>query len=227
MQDNLLSAPDPDCSLCSRLFKFRLEQRKLHPDWHNAPVPSFGAHDATLLVVGLAPGLRGANRTGRPFTGDHAGLLLYETLFKYGFAKGSYKASRKDKLTLINTRITNAVRCVPPLNKPTSNEMSSCRAFLRNEIKANFNLRAIVALGRIAHDNTLSALSISRPRFPFQHGAIHSLSSELTLFDSYHTSRYNMNTGRLTIDMFERIFSNIRAFLKPETPSPDRQPRAL
>lgn len=213
MLNRVFQPPGLDCIRCPRLVKFRLSQRQIHPEWHNAPVPGFGPWNASLLVVGLAPGLQGANRTGRPFTGDHAGELLYETLIEYGFATGHYDARPDDGLTLTATRITNAVRCVPPLNKPVGAEMSACREFLKNEIAALPDLRVLVALGKIAHDNILSALSIPRSSFPFRHAAEHSLSQRLVLFDSYHCSRYNTNTGRLTRDMFRMVFSTVQEFL--------------
>jgi uracil-DNA glycosylase len=205
--------PLRDCPLCPRLADFRNQQRAAHGDWHNAPVPSFGGLDAELLITGLAPGLQGANRTGRPFTGDYAGELLYGTLIKFGFATGEFKASLDDGLTLIRTRITNAVRCVPPQNKPTPAEIKTCNAFLITQIKAMPNLRAIVALGRIAHDATLSALGARKALHPFAHGAEHSI-GKLRVFDSYHCSRYNTNTRVLTPEMFEKVFGRVRGVLE-------------
>ncbi len=204
--------PGHDCPLCARLAAFRTIQRGAHGDWHNAPVPSFGSLDAELLIVGLAPGLQGANRTGRPFTGDFAGELLYGTLIKFGFASGTFKASPDDGLQLVRTRITNAVRCVPPQNKPTPAEIKSCNSFLATQLKAMPNLRAIVALGRIAHDAVLTALGEKRSRHAFGHGAEHTIGS-LRLFDSYHCSRYNTNTRVLTPEMFEAVFERVRATL--------------
>jgi uracil-DNA glycosylase family 4 len=201
--------PGHDCPLCERLANFRNAQREAHGDWHNAPVPSFGCYDAELLIVGLAPGLQGANRTGRPFTGDFAGELLYGTLIKFGFASGTFKASADDGLQLVRTRITNAVRCVPPQNKPTPAEIRTCNGFLAGQFKAMTNLRAIVALGRIAHDATLTALGVRKAQFPFAHGAEHSI-GHLQLFDSYHCSRYNTNTRVLTPEMFEKVFAKVR-----------------
>jgi uracil-DNA glycosylase len=206
------SEPGRDCPLCDRLAAFRAAQRKAHGDWFNAPVPSFGPADAELLVVGLAPGLQGANRTGRPFTGDYAGELLYGTLIKFGFATGEFKASPDDGLTLVRTRITNAVRCVPPENKPTPAEIRCCNGFLAAQIEALPKLRALVALGRIAHDATLTALDRKRSHFAFGHGAVHEL-GPLTLFDSYHCSRYNTNTGVLTAPMFEAVFARVASRL--------------
>ncbi|NJL08197.1 MAG: uracil-DNA glycosylase [Methylacidiphilales bacterium] len=204
--------PGRACARCPRLAAFRNDNRAAWPDWHNAPVPSFGRGDARLLVVGLAPGLKGANRTGRPFTGDYAGDLLYGTLLDFGLAEGSYAASPDDGLALQETCITNAVRCVPPENKPTGPEITACRPFLAAVIAAMPRLQAIVALGRIAHDTTLTALGARPARHPFAHGATHTV-GRLTLFDSYHCSRYNTNTGRLTPQMFRAVFAAVRAHL--------------
>ena len=204
--------PGRNCPRCPRLVAFRREWRKREPDWHNAPVESFGSRDARLLIVGLAPGLRGANRTGRPFTGDYAGELLYATLAEFGFSRGTFEARPDDGLTLIDARITNGVRCVPPENKPTPEEIRTCRVFLAATIAEMQKLEAIVALGRIAHDTTLSALEARRSAFPFAHGRAHAL-VPLALFDSYHCSRYNTNTGVLTPDMFRSVFADVRAYL--------------
>jgi uracil-DNA glycosylase family 4 len=187
-------------------------QRAAHPDWFNAPVPSFGDPDARLLIVGLAPGLQGANRTGRPFTGDYAGQLLYSTLRRFGFARGEYAERIDDGLVLTDALITNAVRCVPPENKPTPQEIKTCRVFLEAQIAALPRLAAIVALGRIAHDSVLAALTHRRAAFPFAHGAQHA-TSPVALFDSYHCSRYNTNTGVLTTAMFENVFASVRSYL--------------
>jgi uracil-DNA glycosylase len=208
----MASDPGRDCPLCPRLVDYRHEQRAAHPEWFNAPVPSFGDGNAELLIVGLAPGVQGANRTGRPFTGDFAGDLLYGTLIKFGFATGEFKADPKDGLTLQRTMITNAVRCVPPQNKPLPVEIKSCNAFLRLRINTLPRLRAVVALGRIAHDGLLSALEVRKAAHPFGHGAEHQTTS-LRLFDSYHCSRYNTNTRVLTPQMFEDVFSAVRNFL--------------
>jgi uracil-DNA glycosylase len=205
-------APNRDCSFCPRLETFRLENRKKQPDWFNAPVPAFGSADAEVLVVGLAPGLQGANRTGRPFTGDYAGDLLYSTLLDYGFAEGEYDARPDDGLALRNCRIANAVHCVPPQNKPLPLEINTCRQFLIARIQEMPRLRAIVALGRIAHDSTVKALGLSAARAPFTHGAVHE-ASQLKLYDSYHCSRYNTNTGVLTPEMFRSVFARVRAEL--------------
>jgi uracil-DNA glycosylase family 4 len=200
--------PLPDCALCPRLAAFRAKQRALHPDWHNAPVPSFGPADARLLIVGLAPGLRGANRTGRPFTGDYAGDLLYATLAKFGFARGDYRADPGDGLELVDCRIVNAVRCVPPENKPEPAEVSACRRFLAGALAAH-ERQAVLALGRIAHGAVLGTLGLRQAAFPFAHGAMHEL-RPIVLADSYHCSRYNTNTRRLTPAMFEAVFAALR-----------------
>jgi uracil-DNA glycosylase len=204
--------PGRDCPRCPRLVAFRNTWRQQEPDWFNAPVASFGPIDARLLIVGLAPGLRGANRTGRPFTGDYAGDLLYATLKEFGFAKGDYEARPDDGFTLIDCRITNAVRCVPPENKPTPQEITTCRDFLIPTIKEMPKLRAIVALGRVAHETVVSARSARRRDHPFAHGGARAM-GDLTLFDSYHCSRYNTNTGVLTPDMLRAVFAKVHAHL--------------
>jgi uracil-DNA glycosylase len=201
--------PQPDCPLCSRLVSFRAKNRAAHPDWFNGAVPSFGPHSAQLLIVGLAPGLKGANRTGRPFLGDYAGELLYRTLLKVGLARGTHDPAKPEALTLTDCMISNAVRCVPPANKPTPSEIAHCRNFLEARIAALPGLRAILALGRIAHDSTLDALGLKRRDYPFSHGARHVLPTGHLLFDSYHCSRQNTNTGRLTTPMFEAVLSDI------------------
>jgi uracil-DNA glycosylase family 4 len=203
--------PSRDCPFCPRLVAFRERQRAAFPDWHNAPVPAFGSLDARLLIIGLAPGLRGANRTGRPFTGDYAGDLLFATLQRYGFAVGDYRASANDGLRLVDCRITNGVRCVPPENKPETSEIAACRSFLTAEIAAMPRLRLILALGGTAHGTALAALGQVRARFAFAHGAVHTLPDhDLALIDSYHCSRYNTNTGTLTAAMFHAVFAEIR-----------------
>jgi uracil-DNA glycosylase len=204
--------PGRDCPRCPRLVAFRKEWRTKEPSWFNAPVPSFGPLDAKLLIVGLAPGLQGANRTGRPFTGDYAGVLLYDTLLHYKFARGRYGAHPDDGLTLTDCRITNAVRCVPPQNKPTPPEIATCRVFLKETIAEMKNLRALLALGRIAHESALAALGAKKSAAPFKHGGRHTL-GKLTLFCSYHCSRLNTNTGVLTPEMFARVFRDIREYL--------------
>lgn len=202
--------PPPNCALCPRLVSFREHNQTHYPDFYNGAVPSFGGLDATLLVVGLAPGLKGANRTGRPFTADYAGLILYEGLLKAGFAQGHYDARADDGLVLNGARISNAVRCVPPENKPTPQEVTTCLNFLKNEIAAMPNLRVILSLGLTSHQAVLRALAKKQKDFPFVHGAQHRLSQGLRLADSYHTSRYNIQTGRLTQAMFDAVLTEIR-----------------
>ena len=204
--------PGRDCPRCPRLAAFRKKWRASEPAWFNAPVPSFGPLEARLLIVGLAPGLQGANRTGRPFTGDFAGVLLYETLLRYGFARGQYGAHPDDGLVLTDCRITNAVRCVPPENKPTPAEIATCREFLKASIAEMPKLTTIVALGRIAHDSVVTALGSKKSAAPFKHGGKNML-GPLALFSSYHCSRYNTNTGVLTPEMFRAVFKGVRAFL--------------
>jgi uracil-DNA glycosylase len=207
--------PEPAhaCALCPRLADFLAQSRVSEPDWHNAPVASFGPDSSRLLIVGLAPGLRGANRTGRPFTGDHAGELLYETLLFEGFATGTYGARPDDGLALHDCMITNAVRCVPPANKPTPAEINTCRRFLTARIASLPRLAVIVALGRVAHESTLLALGQKKSAFPFVHGACHAIRNGLALYDSYHCSRYNTNTRVLTPEMFRAVFSAVRVRL--------------
>lgn len=202
-----------DCPRCPRLAAFREHYRQQEPRWFNAPVPSFGPDTARVLVVGLAPGLKGANRTGRPFTGDYAGELLYGTLLTYGLARGRYGADPADGLELVDCMITNAVRCVPPENKPTPEEITTCRPFFAARFAALPRLKVVLALGRIAHEQTLAALQLRKSAFPFAHGARHQIAPALTLFDSFHCSRYNTNTGRLTEPMFHSVFDAIRAEL--------------
>jgi len=206
-----------DCTLCQRLVDYRVENQQKEPTWHNAPVDSFGVTSAQLLIVGLAPGVTGANRTARPFTGDFAGDLLYGTIAKFGFSKGEYKARPDDGLELIDAMITNAVRCVPPQNKPTGQEINTCRPFLESRIVHLPNLKAILALGKIAHDSTIRTFGHKLSAFKFAHNARHELNGPngpIALFDSYHCSRYNTNTGRLTTEMFEAVFSGIRSHLE-------------
>ena len=204
--------PSPDCPRCPRLVAFRNGNRTAFPSFHNAPVPAFGSPDARLLVVGLAPGLKGANQTGRPFTGDYAGDLLYQTFLKFGFAQGTYGRHAGDGLRLVDCRVTNAVRCVPPQNKPTGAEAGNCRPFLAGEIAAMPRLRVILCLGSLAHGAVLTTLGARKVVYPFRHGALHDIGA-LTVADSYHCSRYNTNTGRLTQTMFEDVFEGIRARL--------------
>ncbi len=211
--------PGRDCPLCPRLVEFRNHHRAENPDFFNAPVPSWypvqerGGKDAVrLLIVGLAPGLRGANRTGRPFTGDWAGDLLYGTLVKFGFAEGRYEADPNDSLKLIDCGITNAVRCVPPQNKPVGAEINTCRSFLTNSLAAIPNLKVLVTLGKISHDSTARTLGIRIADVPFGHNRRHVM-GDLEVFSSYHCSRYNTNTGRLTEAMFEDVFRAARSRL--------------
>lgn len=212
----IFKQPAKTCSLCERLCAFRNINEQKYPTYHNAPVPSFGNIDAELLIVGLAPGLHGANQTGRPFTNDYAGDILYPILKDNGFAHGSYKKTRDDGFELDNTRITNAVRCVPPENKPTTAEEKSCRLFLTQEITAMPNLKIILCLGGISHKNVLQALGLKQSYAKFRHGAIYTIPNKpFKLIDSYHTSRYNINTGVLTKEMFNNIILQIKGLLTP------------
>ena len=204
--------PPPDCALCERLVDFRAKNIEARPDWFNGAAPSFGDPKARLLIVGLAPGLQGANRTGRPFTGDYAGDLLYATLAEFGFSEGVYAARPDDGLVLRDAMITNAVRCVPPENKPTGAEINACRPHLVSRIAALPRLRAILCLGKIAHDSTIKALGAKASEAPFGHGARFEKDGA-TLFDSHHCSRYNTQTRRLTPEMFRAVFSDIRELL--------------
>lgn len=201
--------PDHDCPLCPRLVEFRAQNRQKFPGNHNGPVPSFGPLEAELLIVGLAPGLKGANFSGRPFTGDYAGIMLYNTLLKFCYAKGVYDARPDDGLELINCRITNAVRCVPPQNKPLPEEEATCRPFLVKEIAAMPNLKTILSLGLISHNAVLKTLGYKISAYKFAHGAMHDVGHGITLLDSYHCSRYNTQTNRLTAEMFEAVFKKI------------------
>ena len=212
---NISDRPEPakNCPLCPRLVAFRQENSRAHPDWFNGAVPSFGRDTARLLIVGLAPGLKGANRTGRPFLGDYAGELLYRTLLKVGLARGRHDPDAPDELELVECMISNAVRCVPPQNKPKPEEIARCRPFLIGRIAALPNLASLLAIGRIAHDAILDALQLKKRDFPFSHGARHALPGGLVLFDSYHCSRQNTNTGRLTTAMFEKVVAEAAASL--------------
>ena len=214
--------PEParDCPLCPRLVAFRAQNAAAHPDWFNGAVPSFGPDNARLLIVGLAPGLKGANRTGRPFLGDYAGELLYRTLLKFGLAKGRHDPAEPHSLQLVDCMISNAVRCVPPQNKPTPKEIATCRQFLIARIRALPHLRALLAIGRIAHDSILDAFQLKRAAFPFAHGARHALPAGLLLLDSYHCSRQNTNTGRLTTAMFEQVVGEAAASLRDHQQHP-------
>ena len=202
--------PARDCAACPRLVEFRRTWREKEPTWFNAPVPSFVGTAPRLMVVGLAPGVRGANRTGRPFTGDYAGDLLYETLADYGFSRGTFRADPGDGLALVGALITNAVRCVPPENKPLPAEIHACRPYLVATLAAHPGLSDVLALGRVAHETFLRTVGARLADFPFAHGAIHRLPNGLRLHDSYHCSRYNTNTGRLTREMFRSVFDGIR-----------------
>lgn len=205
--------PDKDCDRCPRLRAFLLELRESHPDYFNAPVPSFGDPASELLIVGLAPGMHGANRTGRPFTGDWAGDLLYAALARYGFSKGQYQARPDDGLELTGAMITNAVRCLPPQNKPVGAEATACRPFLTDQIAHLTSLKAILTLGKISHDNTVRALGLKLKDYPFGHHKAYDLPDGKRLYASYHCSRYNTNTKRLTEAMFFDIFADIRRFI--------------
>jgi uracil-DNA glycosylase family 4 len=208
----LAPVPDRDCGLCPRLAAFRNDNRQAYPAFFNAPVPAWGDDKPILLVVGLAPGLKGANRTGRPFTGDYAGDLLYSSLKKYGFSEGEFRADPNDGLQLRRARISNAVKCVPPENKPTPAETKICRTrFLGPEIAAMNSLKAILALGQIAHIAVLDTLKVKRAAAPFGHNTVYAMPNGAMLFSSYHCSRYNTNTGRLTEAMFHAVFDRITA----------------
>ncbi len=214
----MIAAPPRDCLLCPRLVAYRAANSAENPGWFNAPVPSFGPEDAWLLVVGMAPGVRGANRTGRPFTGDHAGILLYETLIGAGLARGRYLAEPDDGVTLHGCRIANAVRCVPPANLPTPAEAITCNRFLQAELGGLPRLRAVLALGVLAHAAVLRAQGVKLSAFKFGHGARHALPGGLVLADSYHVSRYNTSTRRLTTEMFQRVVTELVAATSPPAP---------
>lgn len=207
------ATPGRDCALCPRLVEFRQSNRTQYPEFHNAPVPSFGPSSARVLVLGLAPGLKGANQTGRPFTGDYAGDLLYPTLLRFGFAQGEYGAHAEDGLEMVDCRISNAVRCVPPANKPVGLEIRNCKSFLEQEFASMPRLEIIVALGLVAHNAALSTLGLRQSHCKFTHAAQHTLPNGLILADSYHCSRYNTNTGRLTEAMFHDVFDGVRSRL--------------
>jgi uracil-DNA glycosylase family 4 len=211
-----------DCRRCPRLARNLDRVRATHPDYHACPVAPFGAARARLLIVGLAPGMHGANRTGRPFTGDFAGILLYDTLHRYGFASRPVSAGAADGLKLKDCRITNAVKCLPPANRPLPEEVRRCNAFLSTEIQVLPEGAAILALGLIAHDAILMALGLKRAAHRFRHGARHALARGLALYDSYHCSRYNTQTRRLTPDMFRSVFDAIRGHLVPLRQRPRR-----
>jgi uracil-DNA glycosylase family 4 len=212
----VFTPPSLSCELCPRLAGFRQQNQSIYPSYHNAPVPSFGSLEAQLLVVGLAPGLHGANQTGRPFTGDYAGIVLYPALLKHGFARGEYGAHPNDGFMLENCRITNAVRCLPPENKPTPDEITSCRPFLVDEINVMPRLKVILALGNIAHASVCRTLGLKAKDAVFGHGAVHPLPGGRVLLDSYHTSRYNINTRRLTLEMFDAIVAQAATLVEHE-----------
>ena len=203
-----------NCAKCGRLSKFLKSSKNKFPDYFCKPVPAFGDPKARLLIVGLAPGMHGANATGRPFTGDYAGILLYETLFKYKFSTQAISEDRDDSLKLLNCRITNAVKCVPPANKPTTDEIKVCNEYLQNELRALQPKSVILALGKIAHDAVLRAFNLRLSQYPFGHGNRYELENRLRLINSYHCSRYNTQTKRLSKEQFEDIFKTIRNMLK-------------
>ena len=207
------ATPPCDCPLCPRLKAFRDANRAKYPDWFNGPVPSFGPLSARILIAGLAPGLQGANRTGRPFTGDWAGDLLYATLLKHGLAKGSYEERADDSLELVDCRIANAVRCVPPQNKPEPSEIRTCRQFLKSELETLASVKVILALGKIAHDSVCDTLGARKALHPFKHGVAYEI-GKFKLISSYHCSRYNTNTGVLTTKMFEDVVGKAKALVR-------------
>lgn len=207
--DSEPDSPGRDCALCPRLVAYRLANRAKWPDWHNAPVPCWGPREAPLMVLGMAPGVKGANRTGRPFTGDHAGRLLYATLLRFGLARGEYRENPDDGMEMLGARIVNAVRCVPPENLPTPAEVAACNGFFLAERAAMPGLKAVLALGLVAHNALLRSLRIPAARHKFAHGAMHALPDGLLLADSYHVSRYNTQTGRLTTEMFEAVVAAV------------------
>lgn len=209
----MFQPPASTCGLCPRLVAFREANQRAYPSFYNGAVPSFGALSARLLVVGLAPGLKGANQTGRPFTGDYAGLILYRGLLNTGLAEGDYQARPDDGLQLIDTRISNSVRCVPPENKPTPAEVKTCGAFLKDELAAMPNLKGILSLGLTSHQSVVKTLGGKQADYKFAHGAVHRLPNGIMLFDSYHTSRYNIQTNRLTQAMFDEVLKKIRELL--------------
>ncbi len=209
----MIEQPPHDCLLCPRLVEYRRANQAANPDWFNGPVPSWGSTEAPFLVVGMAPGVRGANRTGRPFTGDHAGVLLYEMMTRYGFATGTYDARTDDGMQLAGSRVINAVRCVPPANLPQPLEVRTCNRFLQGELQGMPNLRVVLTLGVLAHAAVLRACGLPASRVKFQHGAFTTLPNGLTLADSYHVSRYNTNTGLLTAAMFAEVIAGVAARL--------------
>ncbi|MBQ7633836.1 MAG: uracil-DNA glycosylase [Alphaproteobacteria bacterium] len=210
----MFQCPSFECKKCPRLLEFRAQNQVKFPQYHNGPVESFGDLSAEILVVGLAPGLNGANQTNRPFTNDYAGDILYPALKKYGFARGNYGKVKNDGFELINVRVSNAVRCVPPQNKVTADEIAACRPYLQAEITAMPNLRIILSLGSVSHGAVLQALGYKKSAYKFAHGAEHKLDKHnITLLDSYHTSRYNINTNVLTAEMFDKIIEKLKTLL--------------
>ena len=206
MTDNQIDYVAPlSCQKCKRLADFIDSHRAQKPDWHNNPVPSFGPITAPILILGLAPGLRGANATGRPFTGDFAGQVLYNALLKTGFATGTYLATADDDIRLTGVRITNAVRCVPPQNKPNAAEIAACRPYLSEELAQMKKLSVLLALGRIAHETILRHFELRSKDFPFHHNHLHHLPNGLKMLSSYHCSRYNVQTNRLSLNMFDEV----------------------
>lgn len=222
MSSALTGAEEPphDCPLCPRLVQYRRENRAAHPDWFNGPVPAWGDPGSPLLIAGMAPGVRGANRTGRPFTGDHAGILLFQTLLQVGLASGTYDARPDDGLQLQGCRIVNAVRCVPPANLPQPSETRTCNRFLASELRAMPNLRIVLALGVLAHAAVLRACGVPATRLKFRHGQVHALPDGLLLANSYHVSRYNTSTGLLTPQMFYEVVLDLVGRLRAAADAP-------
>ena len=219
-----LSEPSRDCALCPRLMALRKELRAQQPSWWNAPVPAFGDAGAWLLILGLAPGRRGANRTGRPFTGDYSGEIFYSTLLKFGLATGTYRGEPDDDVSLVGTIVLNAVKCLPPGNRPLPGEVANCRAYLETSIEALPKVKVIIALGQIAHASAVKALGLSRTNAKFAHGAETLMPDGRLLLASYHCSRQNTNTGRLTVQMFESIFERALALRREAQTSSTRRP---
>lgn len=212
--DSKMPLPDRNCIRCPRLAEYREENRTHYPDWWNSPVPSMGDSNAWLAIIGLAPGLKGGNRTGAPFTGDQSGALLFDTLTRFDLAR-YIDSDTKDAVHLEHSLIANAVRCLPPGNRPTPKEIQACRPFLEAELKAMPHLKVVIALGTIAHQSAIKALGGKLPKYRFEHNAIHKMPSGIILIDSYHCSQYNQNTGRLTAEMFDAVFEQALRF-KPE-----------
>jgi uracil-DNA glycosylase family 4 len=213
----MTDAFDVGCRRCPRLAQFLDDVREKHPDYYCRPVPPFGDRNARLLIVGLAPGLHGANRTGRPFTGDYAGVLLYETLHEFGFSTAPESVAADDPLQLLDCRITNAVKCLPPDNKPVGAEINTCNEYLEAELASLPAAAVVLALGGIAHRAVIKSAGLRQADFKFGHAAIHTLPERFMLLDSYHCSRYNTNTGRLTPDMFREVFATARQLLTDRT----------